>query len=57
MSDLNKKDTLIHAVMNRWPTKPYRVLEKAADEALAALENGKSLRECIDVAKEYVESN
>ena len=52
---LDMRDTLIHTVMNRWPTVSYSVREKASDAALEALESGKSLLECVEVARETIE--
>lgn len=52
---MDKKDTIINAVMNRWPDKPYPILEKASDAAIKELEQGKPLRECIEIAKNIVE--
>ena len=52
-----RKDTLIAAIMNRWPEVPYRITEEAGDAAIAALEAGKPLRDCIEIAKRKVDTS
>lgn len=42
------------AVLERWANVPYRLRERAGDAAMMALDEGKSISECIEIARKYL---
>lgn len=50
-----RRDTIIQIVMHQWKDRPYALVEKASDAAVKAFDEGKSLAQCVNVARAVIE--